>query len=337
MKAIVQSRYGSPDSVLSLQDIPKPSPGPGEVLVRVRAASVHADVWHVVTGLPYALRLMGSGLRRPKQAVPGTDIAGIVEAAGAGASRFRAGDEVFGETIAGMQWVNGGAFAEYVCVPEGSVVQKPANVSFEQAAAVPTSGLIAWYNLMLEGRLRAGHKVLINGAGGGVGAPALQLAKAYGAHVTAVEATDKLDLVRRLGADAVIDFTREDCARGPARYDLILDVASTLSYSACKRILAPDGVYVLIGHDHYGSAGRRVLGSIPRAFGLMARSLFDKRLPRPRFATPPKRETLEELAGLMAAGKLTPIVDRCLPLAEAKEALRRLQEGRALGKILLVP
>lgn len=337
MQAIVQSRYGSPADVLSLQDIPKPIPGPGEVLVRVRAASVHADVWHVVTGFPYILRLMGSGLRRPKCPVPGIDFAGIVEAPGPGSTRFRAGDDVFGETLKGMQWANGGAFAEYACVPEEALARKPPSATFEQAAAVPTSGLIAYTNLMLEGRLKAGHNVLINGAGGGVGSSALQIAKAYGARVTAVDAPEKLDMLRTLGADTVIDFTREDCLSGAARYDLILDVASTLDYSDCKRALSADGVYVLIGHDHYGSAGRRVLGSIPRVFGLMGRSLFDKHLPRPRFSEPSKRERLEELARLLESGKLTPWVDKCYPLAEIHAAMQRLQSGRGLGKILITP
>lgn len=337
MKAIVQTRYGAPDSVLSLQEIPKPVPGPGEVLVRVRAASVHADVWHVVAGFPYILRLMGNGARRPLRTVPGTDLAGIVESTGPGTTRFRAGDEVFGETIKGMQWVNGGSFAEYACAHEDSLALKPANVGFEQAACVPTSGLIAYYNLKLEGRIRPGHKVLINGAGGGVGGLALQLAKAFGAHVTAVETTAKLDLVRSLGADRVIDFTKEDCADGSSRYDLILDVASTLAPSAWKRALAPEGVYVIIGHDHYGTAGRRWLGSIPQVMGLMVRSINDKRLPKPRISTPPKREAMEELAALLADGKLAPIIDRCFPLGEVHAALRLLQSGRAMGRILLTP
>lgn len=287
MKAIVQTRYGDPRAVLSLAETPKPVPGPGQVLVRVRATSVHADVWHTVTGLPYVLRLMGSGVRRPGCPVPGTDLAGVVEAIGPGTSRFKPGDAVFGETIKGMQWINGGAFAEYACADEESLAIKPDALSFERAAAVPTSALIAWYNLKLEGRLRAGHRLLINGAAGGVGMPALQLAKAWGAHVTAVDSADKLDLLRSLGADAVIDYRHEDFTRGAERYDVVFDVASNLAFGDCKRILQPDGKYVIIGHDHYGTQGRRVLGSIPHVFGLMFRSILDKRLPRPRFEQPP--------------------------------------------------
>ena len=205
MKAILQTAYGQPAQVLKLGEAGKPVPNRGEVLVRVKATSVHADVWHVVKGWPYVLRSMGSGLARPKNPIPGTDMTGVVEALGEGVTRFQAGDAVFGECAKGFQWANGGAYAEYVAVSQEAFARKPDNVSFEQAASVPTPGLIAWHNLMGPRPWRAGQHVLINGAAGGVGAVALQLAKAHGATVTAVEHTSTLAMVRALGADHVLD------------------------------------------------------------------------------------------------------------------------------------
>jgi NADPH:quinone reductase-like Zn-dependent oxidoreductase len=237
------------------------------VLVRVRAASVHADVWHVVTGWPYVLRLMGAGLRRPKNQVPGTDVAGVVEAVGASVTRFSPGDEVFGETMLGMQWRNGGAFAEYVAAPEDALALKPKHVGFEQAAAVPTSGFIAAANLQPGRPIAPGQRVLVNGAAGNVGAIAVQLARAQGAQVTGVDHTDKLDLVRALGADHVIDYTAVDFTRGAERYDLLFDVASNLTVAAARRVLTPTGMYVLRdglqaaeqarGHGHPAGRPRR--------------------------------------------------------------------------------
>ena len=207
MKAVVQEEYGSLDA-LEVREVEKPAPGDDEVLVRVRAASVHPDVWHVVSGHPYVLRLMGAGFSKPKNPIPGTDMAGVVEAVGKSVTQFQPGDEVFGETIGSMQWINGGAYAEYVTVAEDCLALKPANVTFEQAASVPTSGYIVLLNFAEVGQLGPGQEVLVNGAGGGVGALALQLAKAYGARVTAVDSTKKLNLLRELGADEVIDYTR---------------------------------------------------------------------------------------------------------------------------------
>src|SRR5918999_2456505 len=201
MKAIVHHEYGSPDDVLELEDIEKPVVKDDEVLVRVHAASVHPDVWHVVKGLPYVLRLMGAGLLKPKNSVPGTDEAGYVEAVGKDVTLFRPGDEVFGESVRGHQWHNGGAYAEYASVPEDQLALKPANLTFEQAAAVPTSGIITLQGLREYGQVQPGQKVLVNGAGGGVGTIAVQLAKSYGAAVTGVDSTGKLDLLRSLGAD----------------------------------------------------------------------------------------------------------------------------------------
>lgn len=337
MKAIIQDKYGSPDDVLQLREIDKPVAGDDEVLVRVRAASVHPDVWHVVTGRPYVLRLMGAGLFKPKNPVPGTDVAGHVESAGKNVTQFRPGDEVFGETLNGSQWANGGAFAEYVSVPQDALALKPKGISFEQAAAVPTSGLIALNNLQYPRKIQPGQSVLINGAGGGVGSIAVQLAKAYGARVTGVDSTKKLEMVRALGADHVIDYTKEDFTQLGERYDLIFDVASNLSLTDCKRALTPKGIYILIGHDHYGDTGGRVFGSLPRFFKLFALSPFVSQLPEMSFSVPNKKDTMPVLKELLEAGKLTPVIDRVYPLSEVPEAIRYLQEGDARGKIIVTP
>jgi NADPH:quinone reductase-like Zn-dependent oxidoreductase len=334
MKAIVQEAYGSPEAVLQLREVDRPAGAEDEVLVRVRAASVHPDVWHVVSGRPFVLRLLGSGLVRPKRRVPGTDVAGTVESVGGNVTRFRPGDDVFGETIRGYQWRNGGAFAEYVAVPEETLALKPAGVTFEQAAAVPTSGLIALLNLH-QGRLKSGQDVLVNGAAGGVGAIAVQLAKAHGATVTGVDSAEKLELVGSLGADRVIDYAKEDFTRGDDRYDLIFDVPGGHPLSDCRRVLKPDGIYVLIGHDHYGRVGRRWFGSLPRFLRLMVLSLFVRQLPRPDFSMPAKQEQLAVLAELLEAGKLTPVIGRTYPLEEVPEAIRRLTAGDTLGKIII--
>lgn len=338
MQAIVQTAYGPAERVLALGEVERPEPAPDEVLVRVEAASVHADVWHVVTGRPYVVRLFGSGLRRPSPAIPGTDFAGVVEAVGSAVSRFRPGDEVFGESHRGMQWKNGGTFAEYVTAPEDVLAIKPKNVSFAEAAAVPTPGTIALFNLQMGKLLRAGAKVLVNGAAGAVGSVVVQMAKAEGAHVTAVDRGDKLDLLRAIGADEVIDYTRTDCTEPGPRYDLVFDVASTLSLARSKRVLAPEGIYVFIGHDHFGKATGPLLGSVPRAVGLGLWALFDKHLPSLDLsATIPKRECMERLAALLATGALRPLIDRTLPLSEAARALSLLQEGNLRGRLVLTP
>ena len=334
MKAMVQDKYG-PADLLVLRDIDMPVVGDDDVLVRVRAASVHPDVWHVVSGRPYVLRFMGAGLRRPKNRVPGTDVAGLVESVGKGVTRFQPGDEVFGESVRGHQWHNGGAYAEYVSVPEDALALKPGNITFEQAAAVPTSGLIALQSLRNEGRLRPGQSVLVNGSAGGVGAVAVQIAKAYGAKVTGVDDANKLDMVRSLGADRVIDYTQEDFTTMGERYDLILDVPGNHPFSQCRRALNPDGTYVLIGHDHYGNAGRRWVGSLPSALMLIARSPFVKQLPRVSFSTPPKADSIAVLKELLEAGQLTPVIDRTYPLSEVPQAIRYLAAGRAQGKVVI--
>jgi len=336
MKAIVQNRYGSPDEVLQLREIDRPVAEADEVLVRVRAASVHPDVWHMVTGRPYVLRSMGAGLLRPKDRVPGTDLAGEIVSVGKDVTRFRAGDEVFGESFRELQWKNGGTFAEYATVPEDTIELKPSDISFKQASTVPTSGIIALNNLRNE-RVKPGQRVLVNGAGGGVGTVAVQLAKAYGAHVTGVDETEKLELVRSLGADIVIDYTQDDFTQSGERYDLILDVASNLSLAACKRSLSPSGIYVLIGHDHFGQGAGRVFGSLPRFLAMFALSKFVDHLPDRGSPLPSKKDSMAALRELLASGKLTPVVDRTFPLSQVPEAIRYLAEGRPRGRIVITP
>jgi NADPH:quinone reductase-like Zn-dependent oxidoreductase len=336
MKAIVQERYGSPDD-LELRDVAQPVVGADEVLVRVRAASIHPDVWHVVSGRPYVLRLMGAGFCHPRNPIPGTDMAGIVESVGKGVTRFRPGNPVFGETTVTHQWIHGGAFAEYVAVPQDLLALKPDNVTFEQAASVPTSGFIALQNLGGLRQWRPGQRVLINGAGGGVGALALQITKAYGAHATAVDSTSKLGMLRSLGADEVIDYTREDFTRRGVRYDLIVDVPGNHPFSACRRALAPDGRYVLIGHERFGASGQRVFGLIPHFLTLMILSRFVKPLRGPGFPMPTKKEAIAVLRELLATGKVTPVIDSTYPLSEVREAFRHLIEDEIQGKVIVAP
>ncbi len=331
MKAIVAERYGAPD-LLRMRDLDPPDVADDEVLVRVHAASVHPDVWHTVRGRPQVLRLMGNGVRRPRHRVPGIDMAGRVESVGRVVTRFQAGDEVFGETIRGIQWRNGGAFAEYVSVPEDLLAPKPARLSFEQAAAVPTAGLILLANLRGDARLLPGQNVLVNGAGGGVGTVAVQLAKAHRARVTGVDAADKLELVRSLGADRVLD-AREDFTRTGDRYDLIVDVPGNHPFPAIRRALTPQGKWVLIGHDGFG--GRRWPGSLLRLVGLIARTPFSSALPALSFSTPSKQEAMKTLADLIEADLLTPVVARTFPLEEVADAIRYLESGRAAGRIVV--
>lgn len=336
VRAVVQSGYGEPDEVLSVENVPPPDIAADEVLVRVRAASLHPDVWHVVTGRPYVLRLMGAGVRAPKQRIPGTDVAGIVQAVGAGVTRFRVGDEVFGETTKRIQWANAGAFAELAAAPEEALALKPAGVGFEEAAAVPTSGIIAYATLRELDRVGPGKRVLVNGAAGGVGMFVVQLAKARGAHVTAVDLSPKLDLLRSIGADVVLDG-REDYTRTDARYDVVLDIIGNRPFSSARRIIATGGAYALVGHDQYGAVGRRVLGSMPKVFRLVALSPFVKELPKPVFSWPDKRQAMEELRALMEANKLRAVVERAYRFDEVIAAFARLQSGQVKGKLVLTP
>ena len=305
-----------------------------EVLVRVRAASVHPDIWHVVRGVPYVLRLMGSGVLKPKNGVPGTDVAGHVDSVGKDVTRFQPGDEVFGESLRGHLTHHGGAYAEYVSVPEDALALKPANLTFEQAAAVPTSGFIALQGVRDQGRVRPGQRVLINGAGGGVGTFAVQLAKAYGAHVTAVDSTSKLDMLQSIGADEVVDYTQEDFTRRGERYDLILDMAANYPLSDCRRALTPKGTYVLIGDRHFpGGSGGRWIGSQARYLKLLASAPFvSQRIALP---VPRAEDRLAVLKELIEAGKITPVVDRTFPLSEVPAAIRYQEEGRARGKVVI--
>jgi len=335
MQAVVQDAYGDPDRVLHMRSVAVPAIRDNDVLVRVRAASMHPDVWHVVTGRPYILRLVWSGLLRPRNPIPGTDMAGTVEAVGRNVSAFRPGDAVFGETYRELAWRNGGAYAEFVAVPQDVLAPKPANVSFAQAASVPTSGYIAVLNLQNGSLVPPAGRVLINGAAGNVGSIAIQLCKTWGAHVTAVDATGKLDLVRALGADAAIDYTQEDFTRRGDRYNLILDVASNLSLASCRDSLTPDGYYVPIGHDHFGRAAGRVFGSLPRFITLMLFKRFLRHLPNTGYSPPAKQAVIATLKSLLETGRLTPVVDRSFPLGDVPAAMRYLQGGRANGRIII--
>ena len=334
MRAVVQVRYGSIDA-LELREVERPVIAEDEVLVRVHAASVHPDIWHVVSGRPYVLRLMGAGLRKPRCDVPGTDLAGRVDAVGRAVSRFRPGDDVFGESTRGHQWRNGGAFAEYAAVPAIALVEKPPNLSFEQAAATPTSALIALRGVRDEGQVRAGQSVLVNGAGGGVGMFAVQLAKAYGAEVVGVDTTTKLDAIRSIGADGVIDSTEDDFTRGRRHYDVIIDVPGNRPFSDCRRVLTPDGKYVLIGHDGYGTTRGPWLGSLPTFLKLLAISPFVRQLPKPGFSMPSKHHSLAVLNSFLEDGTITPVVDRTFTLSEVRDAIRYLATGDAQGKVVL--
>jgi NADPH:quinone reductase-like Zn-dependent oxidoreductase len=333
MKAIVQERYGASD-VFELREIERPTIKDDEVLVRVHAASVHADVWHAMRGIPYVLRFMGSGVRRPKHRVPGTDLAGVVESVGGSVTRFRPGDEVFGQSLLANLWRNGGALAEYAAVPEAMLQLKPARLTFEQAAAVPTSGSLAVQHVRDEGRTQPGQTVLINGAGGAVGSFAVQLAKAYGAHVTGVDATGKLDMLRSIGADEVLDYTKEDFTRRDERYDFVLDIAGNHPWTEAKRALTPAGTYVLSGFDQYGASGHRWFGSLGRFAKLILISPFVNQLHPFRGAKDPG-DRLVVLKELIEAGKITPVIDRTFPLSGVPEAIRYLESGHARGKIVI--
>jgi len=322
MNAVVQDTYGSPD-VLELREIDEPVVGDDQVLVQVRAAGVDPGVWHLMTGLPYLVRVVGYGLRKPKVGIRGRDVAGRVEVVGANVTRFRPGDEVFG--------VCDGSFAEYVCARPDKLAPKPANLTFEQAAAVPISGLTALQALRDTGKVQLGQTVLIIGAAGGVGSFAVQLAKAFGAKVTGVCSTTKLDLVRSIGADEVIDYTREDFSDGARHWDLVVDTAGRRSLSQLRRALAPRGTLVIVG----GEGGGRWLGGFDRMIlRAPAVSAFSRQRLRP-LVSKERSEDLLVLKELIEAGKVTPVIDRTYPLREAPEAIRYLEEGHARGKVVI--
>ncbi len=317
MKAIVQREYGPPD-VLHVEDVARPEVGDGDVLIRVRAASLNQGDWHLMRGLPYLVRLMG--LRRPKHPVPGQYAAGTIEAVGKDVTQFQPGDEVFGSCK--------GAFAEYVRAGEDAFAPKPHNLTFEQAAAVPHGGFAALQALR-AGKVQAGQKVLILGASGAVGTMAVQIAKVLGADVTGVCSTAKVDMVRGLGADRVLDYTKEDFAEGDARYDLILDMVGNRPASHYRRALAPAGKTVMV------SSGKgRWLGGMDRVLRAALTSLFSGKKLLPFLATD-KKEDLLALKGLIEDGKVTPPVDRTFPLAETPEAFRHLETGNAKGMIVV--
>jgi NADPH:quinone reductase-like Zn-dependent oxidoreductase len=320
MRAVVQDGYG-PAEVLRLADRARPEPAEGEVLLRVHAAGLDRGTWHLMTGRPYLLRL-GFGLRGPRNPVPGRDLAGTVVALGSGVSRFAVGDEVFG--------IGRGSFAEYAVARQDKLARKPANATFEQAAVAGVSALTALQALRNTGRLEAGQQVLIIGASGGVGSYAVQLAKAFGAEVTGVCGPAKAELVRSLGADHVLDYTRDDFADGSRRYDLILDIAGNPSLSRLRRALTPTGTAVLVG----GEDGGDLSGGLNRQLRALVRS----RLGRQRLTAlicKERSSDLEWLSGLIESGAVTPSIDRSYPLDEAPEAMRHLEAGNARGKVAI--
>jgi NADPH:quinone reductase-like Zn-dependent oxidoreductase len=321
MKAIVHDTYGSAD-VLELRDVDRPVIADDEVLVRVHAAGVDRGVWHVMTGLPYPIRLAGYGLRAPKNPVLGMDLAGVVEAVGKDVTRFQPGEEVFG--------IGKGAFAEYARVPEENLAPMPANLSFQQAAVVAISGLTALQGVRDHGRVGAGHKVLIIGASGGVGSYAVQLAKAFGAEVTAVCSGTKVEMVRSLGADHVIDYTRDDFAKGQQRYDVILDIGGNSSLSRLRRALAPKGTLVIMGGE---TDGRWLGGSDRQVRALLMSPFISQRMGT--FICKENHEDMLVLKEFIEAGKVRPVIDRTYPLSEVPKALRYLEEGHARGKVVI--
>lgn len=321
MKAIVYTTYGSPD-VLQFKDVEKPTPKDDEILVRVCAASLNAYDWHFLTADIFLIRMMGGGLLKPKNTRLGADIAGRVEAIGRNARQFQPGDEVFGD----MAGHGNGSFAEYVSAPESAFALKPVNLSFDEAAAVPMAGVTALQGLRDEGKIQSGQRVLINGASGGVGTFAVQIAKSFGAEVTAVCSTRNLDQARLLGADHCIDYTREDFTRSGQQYDLILAANGYHSLSAYRRALTPGGIYVMAGGSRAQIFEAMLLGSwMSKKGGKTMGGVSAK----------PNQKDLAFLKGLLETGKIVPVIDRRFPLRETAEALRYLGEGHARGKIVI--
>src|SRR5437870_3861283 len=323
MKAIVYSDYGL--SNLKLENIEKPVPNDDQILVKVRAASINPYDWHFVEGTPYIMRMMGVGLRKPKDIQLGVDFAGTVEAVGKNVTQFKPGDEVFGG--------RGGAFAEYVCRrAEGAVALKPANLTFEQAASVNIAGITALQALRDRGKVESGQKVLINGASGGVGTFAVQIAKSFGADVTGVCSIRNVDLVRSLGADHVIDYTKEDFAKGDQMYDVILDNVPNHSLSECRRILNPTGKYVMIGGG--GPNDNRWIGPFGRLIQTLVVSPFVSQKMGMMMAEL-KKSDLAILGDMMQSGKVKPVIDRTYKLSELPAAIAYLEEGHARGKVVI--
>jgi len=320
MRAIVYYKYGSPD-VLRCEEIEKPIAGDDEVLIRILAASVNPMDWHFMRGTPYFLRI-AAGPRRPKAPRLGVDVAGSVEAVGRNVTQFKPGDEVFGTCR--------GAFAEYACSPARALVTKPESVTFEQAACVPVAAITALQGLRDKGQIQAGQKVLINGAAGGVGTFAVQIAKSFGADVTGVCSTRNVEMVRSIGADRVIDYTREDFTKREQRYDLFFDCVGNHSLSACRRVLNPKGTYVAAG----APSGRWMIGALVGAIAAVVLSRFVTQNLTTVMAKLSKEELII-IGKLMEAGKVTPVIDRRYRLSEVPEAIRYLEEGHARGKVII--
>lgn len=321
MKAIVYTEYGSPD-VLQLKEVAKPTPKDDQVLVKVYAVSVNAADLHLLKAEPFLIRL-SSGFLKPKNTILGSDIAGRVEAVGRNVAQFKPGDEVFGD-ISACGW---GGFAEYVCVSENALALKPTNLSFEESAAVPMAAVTALQGIHYAGQIRPGQKVLINGASGGVGTFAVQLAKAFGAEVTAVCSTRNLDMARSIGADHVIDYTKEDFTNNGQQYDVILAVNGDRSISDYKRALAPEGIYVMMG------------GSMSQLFQAMLQGPWISRTGSKKMGSmgvaKPNQKDLVTLKELIQAGKVKPVIDRCYPFGDAAQAVRYHNEGHARGKVVI--
>jgi len=317
MKAIVYQKYGSPD-VLKLEEVEKPTPKDDEVLIKVHAASANAGDWHLLRGKPFLIRLMGYGLLKPKYKILGSDIAGRVEAVGRNVKQFQPGDEIFGCGL--------GAFAEYVCVPENALALKPASMTFEEVAAVPVAAVTALQGLRDKGQIQPGQKVLINGASGGVGTFAVQIAKSFGAEVTGVCSTSKLDMVRSIGADQVIDYTQEDFTKNEQRYDLILAANGYHSILDYKRALSPKGIYVMTGGPMAQFFQAVFLGPWISMTGNKKMGFLTAK---------PNRKDLVFIKELLEAGKVVPVIDRRYTLSEVAEAIRYLEEGHARGKVVI--
>ena len=317
MKAIVKDRYGSPD-VLWVDEVEKPAVTDEGVLVRVRATSINAHDWHMLRGKPYLARL-SEGFRRPKERKLGLDVAGTVEEVGANVTHVKAGDAVFGSRY--------GAFAEYVS--GRSMVPMPAGITFEQAAAIPTAGQTALQGLRDHGALKPGQRVLINGAGGGVGTFAVQIARALGAEVTAVTSTRNLETMRSIGADEVIDYTRDDFTRGKARYDLILDIGGNHRLSALRRALTPTGRVVMVAPQP-----GQWIGPVARVIGAVITTRLGAR-PARAYLADPSRDDLLVLKGLVEAGKVTPVIERTYPFDQIPDAIRHVEGGHAQGKVVI--
>ncbi len=320
MKAAVYTRYGPPD-VVQITDVEKPSPKDNEVLINVRAASVNPYDWHFMRGTPYGVRLV-AGLRKPKVTRLGADVAGQVEAVGTNITQFKPGDQVFG--------ICKGAFAEYACAAASALVMKPDNVTFEQAASVPIASFTALQGLRDKGKVQPGQKVLINGASGGVGTFGVQIAKSFGADITGVCSTRNVDMVRSIGADRVIDYTREDFTKSGQRYDVFFDCIGQHSLSVCRRILNPKGIYVGAG----GPSDRWMIGLIARMIQSLVLSGFGSQKFGGLIAKVNK-EDLTLLRELIQAGKVTPVIDRRYSLSEVPEAIRYLEAGHARGKVVI--